>query len=98
VVRGRQEADDETVVVVRYEGEFPTEVTGESHYQEAIRECVAGASAEVRSDEACSCDFSVRLVCEPENPYDANAVAVRSLTDRVLGYFPERSRAITPLP
>ena len=64
------------------------EVKGESHYQEAIRECVADASAEVRSDDACSCEFSVRLVREPENPYDANAVAVRSLTDRTLGHLP----------
>ena len=64
------------------------EVKGESHYQEAIRECVADASAEVRSDDACSCEFSVRLVRESENPYDANAVAVRSLTDRTLGHLP----------
>jgi restriction system protein len=88
VARGRDEADDETLVAVRCEGEFPMEVRGESHYQEAIRECVAGASAEVRSDDACSCEFAVRLVREPENPYDENAVAVRSLTDRTLGHLP----------
>ena len=93
VVRGRDKADEETVVVVRYEGEFPMEVKGESHYQEAIRECVAGASAEISSDDACSCEFSVRLVREPENPHDANAVAVRSLGDRTLGYLP---RAVAP--
>lgn len=88
MARGREEADDETVVVVRYEGEFPMEVKGESHYQEAIRACAAGASTEVKSDDACSCEFGVRLVREPENSYDANAVAVRSLTDRTLGYLP----------
>jgi HIRAN domain-containing protein len=88
MARRREELEDETVVVVRYEGTFDMEAKGESHYQEAIRECVAGTDLEATADDACSCELSVRLVREPENAYDANAVAVRSLKDQTLGYLP----------
>lgn len=79
--------DDNAAMFVRCDGAFHMEVKGESHYQEAIRECVADGSLEVTSDDACSCDFDVSLIRERENPYDANAVAVRSSRVRTLGYL-----------
>jgi HIRAN domain len=88
VEAGREDVDDETVVVLRCSGAFDAEVKGESHYQDAIRACAAGADLEVTSDDACSCEFSVRLIREPQNAYDANAVAVRSVADETLGYLP----------
>jgi restriction system protein len=88
VAAGREDVDDETVVVLRCDGTFDAEIKGESHYQDAIRACVAGTDLEATSDDACSCEFSVRLVREPQNAYDANAVAVRSRADETLGYLP----------
>lgn len=58
-------------------------VVGESHYQAALRRlqrtCVPGAEGRP--------SFSAALVREPENPYDAHAVAVMSAMGHV-GYLP----------
>jgi len=98
-VEGRhEEVDGETVVAVHCDGTFDVEVKGESHHQDAIGACVAGADLEVTSDDACSCEFNVRLVREPENAYDANAVAVRSPTGETLGYLSrEAARDYAPV-
>lgn len=94
----REEVDDETVVAVRCDGTFDMEVKGESHHQDAIAGCVAGAELDVTSDDACSCEFSVRLVREPDNAYDANAIAVRSPAGETLGYLSrEDAREYAPV-
>jgi hypothetical protein len=96
VAAGREDVHDETVVVLRCDGTFDSEVKGESHYQDAIRACVAGADLEVTSDDACSCESSLRLAREPQNACDANAVAVRSGPTRLWGICPARSHASVP--
>lgn len=83
----KQTADDQAVMAVDCAGGFEMEVKGESHYQDAIGECVRLCALEQTSDESCRCDFSVRLSREPENAYDANAVAIRSAAGRTLGYL-----------
>ncbi len=66
---------------------FEMEVKGESHYQEAIRDCVGSLDVGLTADHARSSEVDVRLVREPDNGYDSNAVSVRSMTDRTLGYL-----------
>jgi len=79
-------------------GKFETEVHGESHYQAAIADCVSASDLEQSSDLACHAGFSARLVREPNNRYDANAVAVTSVTGRTLGYLPrELAPAFAPV-
>jgi hypothetical protein len=67
---------------------FETEVRGESHYQDAIADCVEASGMAQSSDLACNAEFNARLVREPDNVYDANAVAGTSVTGRTLGYLP----------
>lgn len=62
-------------------------VAGESHYQEALRATRSICEGEF---EGRPC-FTAALVPEPENEYDANAIAVYSPTGK-LGYLP-RDRA-----
>ncbi len=81
----------------RLGGKFEIEVRGESHYQDAIVDCVSASVVAQSSELACHAEFSVRLVREPENRYDANAVAVTSVTGRTLGYLPrELARDFAP--
>jgi hypothetical protein len=58
-------------------------VAGESHYQETLSRiravCVPGAEGRP--------SFPVALIPEPNNPHDANAIAVVSAAGRV-GYLP----------
>ncbi len=58
-------------------------VVGESHYQDALL-VLAGpkrpGGVELRT--------AFRLVPEPENPYDSNAIAVRSTEGATVGYLP----------
>ena len=84
----RSKQADLAVMFVRCDGAYAVDVAGESHYQEAITECVAAGSVEITSDSRCSSEFNVRLVREPDNQYDANAVAVTSSTGRTLGHLP----------
>jgi hypothetical protein len=84
----RSKQADPAVMFVRCDGAYAVDVAGESHYQEAIGECVAAGPMEITSDSRCSCEFNVRLVREPDNQYDANAVAVRSSTGQTLGHLP----------
>jgi hypothetical protein len=84
----RPKEADLAIMFVRCDGAYAVDVAGESHYQEAISECVAAGSVEITSDSRCSSEFNVRLVREPDNQYDANAVAVTSLAGRTLGYLP----------
>ncbi len=55
------------------------EVVGESHYQEALLRASEGAP---------DGRFTARLVLEPENPHDPNAVAVHSPDGETVGYLP----------
>jgi restriction system protein len=75
-------------MVIAAGGTFETEVRGESHYQDAIGACVDAGVIEQSSDLACHAEFDARLVREPENRHDANAVAVTSIGARTLGYLP----------
>jgi len=54
-------------------GTYTLGIVGESHYQDAIRRCRQGDR--------------VVLKREPENPYDANAVAVLRESGECLGYL-----------
>ena len=80
-------AADDLVILVACDGEFAMEVRGESNYQDAIRECVGAADLEQTADDACHCEFRVRMAREPDNPHDVNAVAVTSASGRTLGYL-----------
>jgi hypothetical protein len=55
------------------------EVVGESFYQDALR--------------ALPEEPTVRLTAEPDNPHDANAVAIQSLDCATLGYMPREEAA-----
>ena len=79
-------------------GGFGMEVRGESNYQGAIAECVRGSVVEHSSELACHCEFDARLVREPQNPYDQNAIAVTSVAGETLGYVPrEIARDLAPM-
>ena len=86
--RHRGTADDQPVMEIAAGGTFETEVRGESHYQNAIAACVDASVVEQSSDLACQAEFEARLVREPENRHDANAVAVTSVGARTLGHLP----------
>lgn len=61
-----------------------TNVVGERNYQAAIRQAVGvEAAAEERLHL-----ISVLVVPEPDNEFDLNAIAVRSLAGDTLGYLP----------
>lgn len=51
-------------------GKFEVEVVGESHYQNSLRAIVG----DVSTYREFSC--TAELICEDNNPYDSNAVAV----------------------
>ena len=61
------------------------EIVGESQYQEALRD--------VWQDTKPEREFDARLTPEPDNPYDANAVAVQSIDGSTLGYLPRAEAA-----
>jgi hypothetical protein len=52
-------------------GEYEFEVVGESFYQDALESICGG-----RTEESAEHECLAHLICEPENPYDRNAVAV----------------------
>jgi len=64
------------------DGDFETEVVGESYYQDALAE-IAGPKTQAGVD----LDVKARLVPEPDNPHDANAVAVY-IQGRKVGHLP----------
>ena len=68
-------------------GEFPLEVHGESFHQAALRSLVQSHRPEIVDDRIIA-TFMVGLMREPTNPYDADAVAVVSLTGEQLGHVP----------
>ena len=68
-------------------GEFPLEVHGESFHQAALRSLVQSHRPEIVDDRIIA-TFMVGLMREPTNPYDADAVAVFSLTGEQLGHVP----------
>src|SRR5262249_54156269 len=59
------------------EGVYDQHIVGESHYQPALRRCRVG-------DE-------LRLVPEPDNPYDPNAIMVSRMDGKKIGYLPHGS-------
>lgn len=56
---------------------YPVQVVGESNYQAAVRGLKAGQA--------------MRLVHEPDNPYDQRAVSVRTARGKIVGYLPRGS-------
>ena len=56
---------------------YPVQVVGESNYQSAVRTLRAGQP--------------MRLVHEPNNPYDQRAVSVRTTRGKIVGYLPRGS-------
>ena len=52
-------------------GSHDLEVVGESHYQDALWRVAGG-----RTTERVRVETQAMLVREPDNPYDANAIAV----------------------
>lgn len=61
--------------------DFPLEVVGESHYQEALEE-ICGGRTEFGADKV----RDAVLAPEDDNPYDKNAVAVR-IQGKHVGYL-----------
>lgn len=53
------------------DGDYETDVVGESHYQDALSE-ICGGKTEAGHERECQ----ATLKPEPENPHDANAVGV----------------------
>ena len=78
---GREDGDDETVVVLRCDGTFDTQVKGESHYQDALWQLAGGRTTDYVREP-----ISALLTPEPENPYDANAIRV-SINGLRVGYL-----------
>lgn len=68
-------------VVLRGDGKYAFDVVGESRYQEALTSICGGKSEE----NACH-QCLATLIPEPENPYDANAIAV-IIEQKVVGYL-----------
>lgn len=56
---------------------YPVGLVGEQHYQAAIKRLREGAEVEI--------------VHEPDNPYDDQALAVRTIADETIGYIPKGS-------
>jgi hypothetical protein len=69
-----------TVLLPRTNRDYLQEVAGESHYQEELR-WLAGEFADCTR-------CGVMLVPEPENPYDSQAVSVRTFRNGKVGYLP----------
>jgi hypothetical protein len=67
--------------------EFPVEVHGESFHEPMLRALSDQAGAEIDGDRL-RATFPVSLCREPDNTYDVNAVAVRSMSGEPLGYLP----------
>lgn len=63
------------------DGDYETDVVGESHYQDALAEICGGKT---RDGHERDCTATLRL--EPENPHDGNAVAVW-IEGRKVGYL-----------
>lgn len=70
-------------VLLTGSGEFEVSAVGESNYVAALLRAAGGS----RDDEEIEADVNVRLVREPQNPYDPNAVAVVSEQGRKLAYL-----------
>jgi hypothetical protein len=64
------------------DGDFETDVVGESYYQDALAE-IAGPKTKSGVD----LEVKARLVPEPDNPHDAKAVAVY-IQGRKVGHLP----------
>lgn len=68
--------------------EFHQSVNGESHYQPALRVAAGGRSAHMTGDNwESAIEVLARLVPEPANKYDGQAVAVQ-VDGRTVGYLP----------
>ncbi len=74
-----------TTTELRFSGnwKFEQEVVGESHYQDAL-----GYLAETVGLDGADTRYSAKLVCERDNPYDSNAVAV-FIDSYKVGYLPK---------
>jgi HIRAN domain-containing protein len=70
-----------------HDGADDLEVVGESNYQDALWSLCGGSPG-----DRIRCETVAVLVPEPDNPHDANAIAVR-IDGRVVGYLPARIAA-----
>lgn len=84
----RRKEPEKPTLMVSCGGEFAMEVKGESFHQDAIQRLVAASAIAQTSPDACHCEFPVLVFHERTNPYDANAVAISSLTGVRLGHLP----------
>lgn len=72
---------------------FPLEVRGESFHQPAIRALVDAAGDREIDEDRLKASLVVSMRREPENPHDANAVAVCSIKGELLGHLPRELAA-----
>ena len=71
-----------------------TNAVGESYRQDAIWRAIG---AEPRAEDDREVEIVVELRAEPDNPYDPNAIAVRSLAGETLAYLPRALAAMVSL-
>jgi hypothetical protein len=64
------------------DGDELVAVVGESNYQAAIR-----AACGARRGEAVSFDCVATLICEPDNQFDRNAIAIYAVNGGKVGYL-----------
>jgi hypothetical protein len=84
--RRRPRAVELPWVKVAYDAGFPVEVRGESFHEPMLRALAEQAGAEIDGEQL-RATFPVALRREPENEYDVNAVAVRSMSGEPLGHL-----------
>lgn len=82
-VRG---GDDQRLYVGRGPGEFYFKVVGESFHQDALKRLYAAWNFGTTTGR-------ILIEREPDNPYDANAVAVLTSDREIIGHFPRAEAA-----
>jgi len=81
----REEITKNIADIIRGNGTFSLNVVGESHYQHALNRICGG-----KTDDGHNKNVSARLLPEPDNPYDSNAVAVY-IDDDIVGYLDKQT-------
>lgn len=81
-LQGRTNKASSNAPKIKGDHTYPTEVTGESHYQIALRKISGPKGLEAKRFECLA-----RITPEPDNPWDKNACAV-FINDMKVGYLP----------
>jgi hypothetical protein len=76
-------SDVNSNVVLSNDGSYDFDIVGESHYQPQLERIVGG-----KTEDGSEFHVDAKLVCEPDNAYDKNAVAVK-IKRSVVGYIPK---------